>query len=129
MLIQYCAEHDLIPLPRNIRSRNLKFRKVSKKVKVFSSLSEVRDLLAEANERTKLYLLLMLNCGMQQKDISDLQQGDVDWEHGRIRPEAKQNRASRRCPGSQLHSLGRDVQALAGLRKQRFRARASDWTE
>ena len=34
MLIQY-VEHDLIPLPRNIRSSNLKFRKVSKKVKVF----------------------------------------------------------------------------------------------
>ena len=32
----------------------------------------------------KAILLLMANCGMQQKDISDLRHEEVDWENGRI---------------------------------------------
>ena len=38
-----------------------------------------------ANERLKLCMLLMANCGMQQTDISDLRQNEVDWQVGRIR--------------------------------------------
>src|SRR5205814_2010869 len=32
----------------------------------------------------KLCLLLMANCGMTQKDVSDLQDNEVDWTAGRI---------------------------------------------
>ncbi|MCA8993694.1 MAG: tyrosine-type recombinase/integrase [Planctomycetaceae bacterium] len=45
---------------------------------------EITQLLKAATDRTKLYILLMLNCGMTQKDISDLKVADVNWEQGRI---------------------------------------------
>jgi integrase len=45
---------------------------------------EMNRLLSAASDRTKLYILLMLNCGMTQKDISDLQIEEVDWNEGRI---------------------------------------------
>lgn len=45
---------------------------------------EITQLLKAATDRTKLYILLMLNCGMTQKDISDLKVEDIDWEQGRI---------------------------------------------
>ena len=45
---------------------------------------EIKALLAKASNRTKLYILLMLNCGMTQKDIADLLVTEVDWKEGRI---------------------------------------------
>ncbi|MCA9111966.1 MAG: hypothetical protein KDA52_18575, partial [Planctomycetaceae bacterium] len=46
---------------------------------------EVSALLSQAQGELRLYLLLMLNCGMTQLDIADTQQEDVDWKSGRIR--------------------------------------------
>jgi hypothetical protein len=83
MLIQFVAENDLIPLPGNLRSRSLSFRKMTKKVKVFE-VDELHELLTGATQSTMLYLYLMMNCGMQQQDISDLRHGAVDWVEGRI---------------------------------------------
>ncbi|MCG6156366.1 tyrosine-type recombinase/integrase [Rubinisphaera margarita] len=51
---------------------------------VVFTLEEISTLLNTATDRTKLYILLMLNCGMTQKDISDLQTTEVDWIEGRI---------------------------------------------
>ena len=48
------------------------------------TMDEVRVMLCAATPRTKLYLLLMLNTGMTQKDISDLKQTEVDWKKGVI---------------------------------------------
>lgn len=48
------------------------------------TIAEVKKLLAEATARTKLYLLLTLNCGMTQKDISDLKKVEVDWKRGTV---------------------------------------------
>lgn len=45
---------------------------------------EVNCLLNAASDRTKLYILLMLNCGMTQKDISDLKTEEIDWKAGRV---------------------------------------------
>ncbi|HUV66489.1 MAG TPA: hypothetical protein VMW24_21555, partial [Sedimentisphaerales bacterium] len=36
-------------------------------------------------EKTRLYILLMLNCGFQQSDVADIRQNEVDWEKGRIK--------------------------------------------
>ena len=41
-------------------------------------------LLQQSAGKTRLYILLALNCGMTQKDISDLQEQDVSWSKGRI---------------------------------------------
>ena len=39
---------------------------------------------AEADERLRLYFLLMLNCGFYQIDCAELRQSQVDWSNGRI---------------------------------------------
>lgn len=75
---------DLIPtLPRNIDDSDLAITTTPKKLKTFSK-EEIGVLFSLATERTKLYLLLMLNAGMTQKDIADLTREEVDLEHGWI---------------------------------------------
>ncbi len=51
---------------------------------VIYTTDEIKFVLSQAKERTKLFVLLMLNCGMTQKDISDLLKKEIDWENGRI---------------------------------------------
>jgi integrase len=36
------------------------------------------------SERTKLYLLLMLNCGMYQNDVAELHRDEVNWARGTL---------------------------------------------
>jgi integrase len=72
-------------LPRVLedRSKPLKIHRSSPNIVVFDK-DEITTLLTKASDRTKLYILLMLNCGMTQKDISDLLVSEVDWKEGRI---------------------------------------------
>lgn len=81
------AERKLIPLPGNIRSRRLRFNhSAPAKIETFT-MEEVRQLLASCDgfsERTKLYLLLMLNCGMYQNDIAELRKDEVHWSMGTV---------------------------------------------
>ena len=48
------------------------------------SLDEIRTLYSAASEKTKTYMLLALNTGAGQADISDLRVGEVSIEPGRI---------------------------------------------
>ena len=68
-------------LPRVLDSKELNITKKVTTPQVFT-IKEVKAFLAAATDRTKLYLLLMLNTGMTQKDISDLRQQEVDWRRG-----------------------------------------------
>jgi len=77
-------ELNLIELPRNLASKDLEIGVPIKKVKICSR-DELLQLTNNAPERIKLFLLLMLNCGMTQKDVADLGQDDVDWQKGRIK--------------------------------------------
>jgi len=85
--ISRLAEMKLIPLPGNIRSRRFRFNhSAPTKIETFS-VDEVRKMLAiceEFSARTKLYILLMLNCGMYQADIADLHRDEVNWTRGTI---------------------------------------------
>lgn len=65
------------------KSSVLEFRKSSSEIIVFTN-EEIRLLLSSALDRSRLFILLMLNCGMTQKDIADLKQSEVDWTAGRI---------------------------------------------
>jgi integrase len=90
--IKRLAELGLIPLPGNIASRKFRFDDGPKEIETFT-VEEVRKLLAGCDgysERTKLFLLLMLNCGMYQNDIAELKQGEVGWQSGTVkRPRSK----------------------------------------
>jgi len=70
-------------LPRNIDSKDISIQVPAKAVKTFS-VDEIGVLMAHASERTKLYLLLCLNCGFTQVDVSDLKPDELDWERGYI---------------------------------------------
>jgi integrase len=83
------VELELIPLPANMHSRRFRFGTAVKPIEIFSD-AEVRTILAAATERTRLLVLLMLNCGMYQSDIADLGTNEVDWQAGTItRPRTK----------------------------------------
>jgi integrase len=58
--------------------------RVPKKKIVAWGLPETHWLLSNASERTQLYILFALNCGMTQVDISDLAPSEVDWKLGTI---------------------------------------------
>jgi integrase len=81
------AELKLIPLPGNIRSRRFRFNhSAPARIETFT-VEEVRNLLTACDgfsERAKLYLLLMLNCGMYQNDIAELRSDEVNWKHGTL---------------------------------------------
>lgn len=81
---RWCYERDLIEkLPRilRIRTQSLSIEVQPGSIETFSD-DDVATLLAAASDRTRLYLLLMLNCGMTQKDVADMQQSEVDWRNG-----------------------------------------------
>jgi integrase len=85
--ISRLAELRLIPLPGNIRSRRFRFNhSAPSKIETFT-VGEVRQMLAACDGfsvRTKLYLLLMLNCGMYQNDVAELLREEVNWTKGTL---------------------------------------------
>jgi len=85
--ISRLAELKLIPMPGNIRSRRFRFnRSAPPKIETFT-VEEIRTILnaaSELSERTKLFLLLMLNCGMYQNDLAELRGDEIDWKSGTI---------------------------------------------
>jgi integrase len=82
--IRWAAECDYLEtLPKNIGSKRLTIETKPKKVKTFTN-DELRLLLTHAPDRTRLFLLLMLNTGATQKDVSDLIPDEIDWKEGRI---------------------------------------------
>lgn len=84
-----------IPRPKNLRSKSQLIPKERKEPDPFT-VAEVKLLLEHAVPRTRLFLLLMLNCGMYQGDISDLAAAEIDWQAGRIiRPRSKTERQAK----------------------------------
>lgn len=80
------AELSVIPLPGNLNSRRLKFEVGTTTITTFTD-DEVKRVLASCVGRlakTRAYLLLMLNCGMTQKDVAELRNDEVDWKNGTI---------------------------------------------
>jgi integrase len=94
--ICYLADLGLVPLPGNIRSKFGFAEGAGNKIRY--TMQEVRDVLEAALDRTKLYLLLMLNCGMYQSDVADLRQEEVDWTLGTIRRKRSKTRRIRNAP-------------------------------
>ncbi len=80
------------------------------KIETFTA-EEVRGLLAACDgfsERTKLYLLLMLNCGMYQNDIAELHADEVNWSKGTL-TRARSKTRERQRPGRHLQALAGNV--------------------
>ena len=80
--IEWLASKGAIPLPQNLNKRKYRFGSSIRAVRTMT-ISEVRTLIDNASGQ-QISSLLMLNCGMQQKDIAYLTHSDVDWTRGRI---------------------------------------------
>jgi len=71
----------LAELPRNLDKHA--FTVTRRKVEIYT-VDQAKALYGSATGQTRLHILLALNCGMYAGDISDLQDSEVDWRHGRI---------------------------------------------
>lgn len=85
-LVRWLWQRDIIEVLPRVMDTKAKALHIgaSRSAVVTYTLDEIRVLLRGASDRTKLYILLMLNCGMTQKDISDLNHSELDLHQGRI---------------------------------------------
>ncbi len=100
MFIQHLFEIRVIDtLPRNMQgnSKALAIKTEPSEIIVYTT-EEITTLLSHVSERTKLYILLMLNCGMTQKDIADLLLSDIDWEAGYIERKRSKTKKHKNVP-------------------------------
>jgi len=80
--IRWLAENEHIAaMPSNIDSRQLVIETDEPDPK-YMSPDQFRRLLDVSTDRSKLYWLLMANCGMTQVDISEMKPSAIDWEKG-----------------------------------------------
>ena len=82
--IGWLAEKGKILRPLNLDSRKHRFGSGLKAIKTVDT-KEVKRLIEIASGQLKLHILLMINCGYTQIDISDLKSSEVDWQRGRIK--------------------------------------------
>jgi integrase len=69
--------------PSNLDSRDYQFPTTTQVIIPYT-VQEVRTIIDSAPGQLKLHLLLMLNCGFTQSDISALTHAEVNYETGRI---------------------------------------------
>jgi integrase len=81
--VRFLWEQGLVELPNNINSKNFRFGNGAKAVQTWTK-EEVQWVIKESPGKLKLALLLMVNCGFGQSDVSDLLDSEVDWTAGRI---------------------------------------------
>jgi integrase len=82
--ISWLGEKGMVAVPPNLHSRRYRFGGGAKSVPTIP-IDNVKSLIRESPGQLRLHLLLMLNCGMTQTDISDLKPNEVDWDKGRIK--------------------------------------------
>ncbi len=94
--IRWLWGKDLIQLPKNLDDR-WRFESSSPEIKTWST-EEIKRVVGEAPGKLKLALLLMLNTGMTQKDVSDLQDTEVNWRDGTITRKRSKSRKRKNAP-------------------------------
>lgn len=94
--VEWLWESEAIEhLPRNLRT--LRITADTPTIKTLTT-DEIKTLLTEATERTRLLVLLMLNTGMTGKDISDLTPDEVEWTTGRVRRRRSKTKRQKTVP-------------------------------
>lgn len=101
--IRRCWELGAVELPRNLDSKEMTIAASSNEIELFD-FKDLKRIIKDAPEQwaeyypLKLYLLLMANCGMTQKDIADLLVSQVDFKDGIIR--RKRSKKQKRFEGN-----------------------------
>ena len=83
LILWLCGQDATNGLPKNINSKELKITRRTTSPETMTH-AEVATLLRKTTGLNPLCILLGLNCGMTQKDISDLLDADVSWQAGTI---------------------------------------------
>jgi integrase len=84
MFVKWLWQRHILPdLPRNLNDPKHTFGRPVKDIPTFTN-SEIKLLLDAAHGVHKLLILLMLNTGMTQQDVSDLRRHEIDLTAGRI---------------------------------------------
>ena len=101
--ISHLCELDLIPFPSKLRSKSLNFSVETGEIITYTT-DELKTLYDEAVDRTKLFMLLAMNCGFTQVDISDLVHLRKD-KAGRVieRVDLKEGRIIRKRSKTEKH--------------------------
>jgi integrase len=81
--IEYLSTLKRIPAPGNLTDRKMTFHIPKRAIEVFEG-REIARLLIESRDTVRVMILLALNCGMTQIDVSDLSHDEVDWGRGRL---------------------------------------------
>jgi len=84
-------------LPRAFSSGELKVTKSVPTIQTFT-VEQIKTLIAMASKRTRLYILLALNCGMYQGDISDIMKSEIDLVQGSITRKRSKTRREKNSP-------------------------------
>lgn len=95
--IRHLVELDLIVAPGKLTSRSLSFVVEQADIVLFTT-DELKSIYNKAVDRTKLFLLLAMNCGFTQVDISDLTQAQVDFKAGTITRKRSKTKRHKKAP-------------------------------
>jgi integrase len=112
--LRWCYDTErLATLPRFVTSNLYRIEVPNAKPIPFSK-KEVRSILVAADDKQRLIYLLMLNCGMTQKDIADLRPAEVSLAKRTItRKRSKhRHRASEKVPTVTYHLWQPTVELL-----------------
>jgi integrase len=81
--VRWLADSDLIAAPRNLGRRGFDFGASAPRVTTWT-VEEFRKAVECTRGVLRLAVLLSANCGMTNKDVSDLLDAEVDWATGRV---------------------------------------------
>ena len=97
--VKWLWEQDILAaIPKNLDKAEFKFEVPTPEVIQTFSKKEIIALLADAPGQLKLHLLLMLNCGHTQQDISDLKKSEIDLEAGTIKRRRSKTKSKKNVP-------------------------------
>jgi integrase len=114
--VTWLASKNVIGMPANLISRKYKFGSTTTKIPTMT-IDEVRTLVDASAGQLTLHLLLMLNCGFTQADVSDLVQSEVDWKNGTITRKRSKTRSHEDVP-TVTYRLWKRTFALLKLHRQ-----------
>jgi len=116
--IRWLDEVEILPqLPRNLTSKSLRINREPPVIEAYS-IEQVQNYFVEASPQLQLYVLLALNCGMTQIDISDLKPEDVNWTRGTLTRKRGKTASSTRVPTVTYKLWTRTLDLLLQLRSE-----------
>lgn len=116
--VRWLHEVEILPhLPRNLTSKSLRIDRETPIIEAYS-IEQVQQYFVDATPQLQLYMLLALNCGMTQIDISDLKPESVNWALGTLTRKRGKTANSARVPTVTYKLWTRTVSLLKQLRSE-----------